>query len=69
MLDCAGKSGYVNVTVTPDFEYAVQISRILAEEGENVLLSPACASFDFFNNFEERGDAFTKIVRSFVWEN
>lgn len=66
MLDCAGKCGYTNVTVTPDFEYAVQISKLLAEEGDNVLLSPACASFDFFNNFEERGDAFTRIVRSFT---
>jgi UDP-N-acetylmuramoylalanine--D-glutamate ligase len=28
-----------------------------------VLLSPACASFDFFSNFEERGNFFKKIVR------
>ena len=34
-----------------------------SNKGENVLLSPACASFDMFKNFEQRGKVFCKIVR------
>ena len=34
----------------------------IAKEGENVLLSPGCASFDMFKNFEHRGDRFKEIV-------
>ena len=62
MLDCAGKVGYSNITVTPDFETAVKITKIISKEGDNVLLSPACASFDCFNGYEERGDTFKSIV-------
>jgi UDP-N-acetylmuramoylalanine--D-glutamate ligase len=36
----------------------------LAERGETVLLSPACASFDLFENYEDRGRQFKKAVRS-----
>ena len=35
----------------------------MAEKNSIVLLSPACASFDQFNNYEERGNVFKKIVR------
>ncbi|MEP7217843.1 MAG: UDP-N-acetylmuramoyl-L-alanine--D-glutamate ligase [Bacteroidota bacterium] len=44
-------------------ERAVEIARSLALPGEVVLLSPACASFDMFNNYEHRGDVFKQIVR------
>ncbi len=62
MLSQAGKSDCSNITLTNDFNYAVKIAKLFAKEGDNVLFSPACASFDKFSNFEERGDAFIKAV-------
>jgi UDP-N-acetylmuramoylalanine--D-glutamate ligase len=35
----------------------------LANQGDAVLLSPACASFDLFENYEDRGDQFKQLVR------
>ena len=42
---------------------AVRQSYHLAESGDTVLLSPACASFDLFENYEDRGRQFKKIVK------
>ena len=50
------------VRLVPDFADAVVAARELAAEGDIVLLSPACTSFDSFKNFEERGNCFKKIV-------
>jgi UDP-N-acetylmuramoylalanine--D-glutamate ligase len=44
-------------------EVAVAEAARAASPGEVVLLSPACASFDQFENFEQRGDAFRELVR------
>jgi len=46
-----------------DFEAAVREAAVAARPGEVVLLSPACASFDAFENFEQRGERFRAIVR------
>jgi len=43
-------------------EDAVHIASHLAQKGDTVLLSPACASFDWFKNYEERGDKFKEAV-------
>ena len=48
-----------------DFKSAVQLARSKALVGDALLLSPACASFDRFKNFEERGAFFKSIVASF----
>lgn len=45
-----------------DFAKAVKLTSELAEPGDCVTLSPACASFDLFANFEERGNYFKKLV-------
>ena len=48
---------------TSSVEEAVSASYYLAEKGEVVLLSPACASFDLFDNYEDRGRKFKNAVR------
>ena len=45
-------------------EAAIQQAADLAEPGDVVLLSPACASFDMFENYEDRGDTFKRLVMS-----
>jgi UDP-N-acetylmuramoylalanine--D-glutamate ligase len=53
----------VRIVHVASLEEAVQQARKLAERGDVVLLSPACASFDMFNNYEHRGDTFMQAVR------
>jgi UDP-N-acetylmuramoylalanine--D-glutamate ligase len=52
-----------SITETKSAEEAVMTAYQLAKRGEAVLLSPACASFDLFENFEDRGDQFKKAVK------
>jgi len=52
------------VTVIPDYREAMEAACRMATDGDTVLLSPACTSFDAFKNFEERGEAFRRIVLS-----
>jgi UDP-N-acetylmuramoylalanine--D-glutamate ligase len=54
--------GTPNILMCGDFEEAVLAAAAAAKKGDVVLLSPGCTSFDRFTNFEERGDAFRRIV-------
>ena len=47
-------------------EQAVRIANDLAAAGDVVLMSPACASYDMFKNFEQRGEIFASIVAKFA---
>ena len=49
---------------THSMEDAVKVAYRLSKKGDNVLLSPACASFDLFENYEDRGRQFKNAVRN-----
>jgi UDP-N-acetylmuramoylalanine--D-glutamate ligase len=55
--------GY-SVRKKPSLQEAIQEAFHLAKEGDAVLLSPGCSSYDMFKNYEHRGDEFKRIVRS-----
>ena len=59
-LDAVQYKGYAHEG--NDMEAALRRCRELAEPGWNVLLSPACASFDMFRDFEHRGRVFKQLV-------
>ncbi len=58
-------AGYDKVFKVGSLEEAVEFAFLKATPGSSVVLSPACASFDMFRNFEERGEAFRQIVANF----
>ena len=62
VVNVPGYVGSPEVLLRDDFKDAVLAAAKSAREGDVVLLSPACTSFDRFINFEERGDLFKKIV-------
>ena len=56
--------GVLPVGIYGTLDHAVAAAAANAEPGETVLLSPACASFDQFRDFEDRGDAFRRAVEA-----
>ena len=62
-LAAALDRGGISYRVIPDFDSAVREALSLARPGDLLLLSPACASYDAFKNFAERGDRFRTLCR------
>ena len=60
---CAKKHGFNDCVFADSLEEAVQICTENAEPGDAVLLSPACASWGMFDNYEQRGDMFKELVK------
>lgn len=57
-------AGYTAIHHAKTYEETVDMCRKLAVEGGNVLLSPACASFDMFSDYEQRGRIFKELVNN-----
>lgn len=58
----AKKAGFTNIVKAKNIPECVTKAAELAEEGDTVLLSPACASWDMYDNYEQRGDHFKECV-------
>lgn len=58
------QAGYPHVQYAESLDKAVDMARAAAVSGGNVLLSPACASFDMFSDYEHRGRVFKELVNA-----
>lgn len=65
-IDAFERTGYTDYVCADSFEDAVAKAREMAQSGDVVLLSPACASWDMFDNFEQRGDLFKELVKDYA---
>ncbi|MFB9762184.1 UDP-N-acetylmuramoyl-L-alanine--D-glutamate ligase [Ectobacillus funiculus] len=66
LIKAAEKAGMKDIKRVDNVEQAVQQAYELSEEGNVILLSPACASWDQFKTFEDRGDMFIQAVHKLV---
>ena len=64
IAECARKHGFDRIKMADTFEECLQLCTELAESGDAVLLSPACASWGMFPNYETRGKLFKDYVNS-----
>ena len=64
IAECAKAHGFMDVVFCDSLEEAIDVCYANASAGEAVLLSPACASWGMFKNYEERGDIFKAYVHS-----
>lgn len=62
IAECAGKHGFTRIHFADTFEECLRLCTALAEPGDAVLLSPACASWGMFPNYETRGKLFKEYV-------
>ena len=65
IADTVKKHGFTNIIFTESLKEAVDECAKNAKPGDAVLLSPACASWGMFKNYEVRGKVFKEIVRKF----
>lgn len=65
-IDAFERTSYTDYVCADSFEDAVAKAREMAQSGDVVLLSPACASWDMFDNFEQRGDLFKELVKDYA---
>jgi UDP-N-acetylmuramoylalanine--D-glutamate ligase len=66
IAETARRHGFHNIIMVNDLKEAVRISAEKAEKGDSVLLSPACASWGMFENYEQRGTLFKEYVRELL---
>lgn len=66
IAECAIRHGFTNIIMASDLKEAVRVCAEKAQKGDAVLLSPACASWGMFENFEERGRLFKQYVREML---
>lgn len=66
IADACDKNGFTAYTHMETLKDCVEAARDLAKPGDIVLLSPACASWGMYNNYEERGADFKNCVKSFL---
>jgi UDP-N-acetylmuramoylalanine--D-glutamate ligase len=64
IADCARAHGFTDIVFCDTFEECMKTCTSLAEPGDEILLSPACASWGMFPNYEVRGDIFRDYVRN-----
>ena len=64
IIESAKKCNFPSISMASEFSVAVALASYIAKNGDAVLLSPACSSFDRFSDFEERGDYYIKLVES-----
>lgn len=63
IADTAKKYGFENIIFTKSLKEAIDECKKNAQQGDAVLLSPACASWDMFDSYEQRGDMFKDYVK------